>query len=85
MKECRKNLKEIIENIILPDIEDHIDEIFETIANDKVADDALKTELENMQEMRTEFNSILEEISNDELSDEECQEIYDDIIDMISE
>lgn len=85
MKDCNIKLKELIENVIMPDIEEHIDSIFEVIAKDKVADDAKKTELENIQGMKEEFKTILEEIENDELDNDECKEIYNDIMDMISE
>lgn len=85
MKNCHKKLKELIQDVVLPDIEDRIDEIFETIANDKIADDALKTELESMHELRDEFKSILSEIQNNELQKDECTQIYEDIMEMISE
>lgn len=85
MQNCNQKLKELIENIIMPDIEEHIDGIFETIAKDKVADDAKKTELESIKQMKEEFETILDEIDKNELDSDECKEIYDDIMDMISE
>ena len=36
-----------------------------------------------MQELKGQFQKVLEDIENDELSDEECDEIYNGIIDMI--
>jgi DNA-directed RNA polymerase beta' subunit len=84
MENCYKKLKELIEEVVLPDIEDHIDSIFETIAKDKVTDDAKNTELQNMHELKDEFKTILEEIENKELDKDECEDIYKDIMDMIS-
>ncbi len=84
MENCYTKLRELIEEVVLPDIEDHIDSIFATIAKDKVTDDAKNTELQNMHDLRDEFKTILEEIQNKELDKDECKEIYDDIMDMIS-
>lgn len=85
MKNCNKKLKELIEDVVLGDLEDHMDEIFAIIAKDKKANDEYADELEELHEMREEFHGILEDIENKELSHEECAELYDEIMDMISE
>ncbi len=85
MKKCNKKLKELIEDMVIPDIEDHIDEIFEAIANDKNASEKTKEELEQMHEMRKEFQLILDDIDNNELEQEECMEIYEEITSMIED
>ena len=71
----QKELKEIINNEVLVEIEDHIDDIFEIIAAKKDTPE-LKEELENMQEMKKDFEA-------GEIDDEEAQEIYDEIVDML--
>ncbi|MEA3288945.1 MAG: hypothetical protein U9Q04_02090 [Campylobacterota bacterium] len=85
MKKCAGKLKTLIEDVVLPDIEDHIDNIFEQIASDKNASEELSTELEQMQEMRKEFQEIINEINENTLTNEECTELYDDITSMIKE
>jgi polyhydroxyalkanoate synthesis regulator phasin len=78
----QKELESLIKNDVLVEIEDYIDELFEVIASKKETDET-KEELENMQEMKADFEAILEDIEKGELDDEEAQEIYDEIIDMI--
>jgi hypothetical protein len=78
-----KKLRELIEDIVIPDIEDHIDDIFEEIANDKNANDDVKKELALMHEMRDEFTKILNDIENNELEQDECIELYEEINEMI--
>ena len=39
MKNCAKKLKDIIENVVLPDVEDYLDDIFSQIASAKNATD----------------------------------------------
>jgi len=83
--ECFTKLKELIENVVLADIEDQIDDIFEQITKDKNSKDKYTDELNDLYEMRTEFNEILNDIAKKELSKEECKELYEEIFDMISE
>jgi len=83
MKNCMKKLRELIEDMVIPDIEDHIDDIFEEIANDKNANNDVKKELALMHEMRDEFAKILNDIENNELEQDECIELYEEINEMI--
>ena len=85
MTECFTKLKELIENVVLADIEDQIDTIFEQITKEKDSKDKYTDELNDLYEMRSEFNEILADIKNKELSKEECKELYEEIFDMISE
>ena len=83
MKKCDVKLKELIEEEVLPDIEDRLDEIFEEIAKNKNSSDTLNEEIQQLHEMREEFQVILKEIENRELPKEECQELYEEIKSMI--
>ncbi len=85
MKNCHIKLKELIETVVLPDIEDAIDEIFEEIANSKKASDELNTQLQEMHEMRTEFKEILKEIEDRTLEHDECVELIEQISEMIKD
>ena len=78
----QKELKEIINNEVLVEIEDHIDAIFEK-KNEKKDTPELKEELENMQEMKKDFEELLKDLEAGEIDDEEAQEIYDEIVDML--
>ena len=78
-------LKTLIEDTIFPDIEEVIDDIFETIDEQKEATMLQKEELQDMQELKSQFQKVLEDIENEELSSEECTEIYEEIMQMIQE
>ena len=80
----QQELKKLIKNDVLIEIEDYIDELFQTIASKK-EDERTKEELSQMQEMRDDFKEILKDIDNDDMDEEEAQEIYDEIIAMRSE
>ena len=85
MKKCHKKLQELIEDVIMPDVEDSIDDIFEQIANKKNATDESRAQLDELHEIRDELTEILQEIESDELDDEECAELYEEFTDMISD
>lgn len=84
MKKCHEKLKEFIEEIILPDIEEELDNIFEKI-NKLKNSNKFEQEIKDLHEMRDEFKEILTEIEQKTLSNEECTEIYEDIIEMLRE
>ncbi len=85
MKKCDMKLKELIETVVLPDIEDNLDEIFAEIARTKNTSLAQKEEIEQMHEMRDDFNAILKDIENRELDKDECEELFIGISEMIAE
>lgn len=82
--DVKNELKRLIVDEVLIEIDDYLDEILEIIASKK-EDASIKEELQNMQEMKKEFLELLDELENDELSDEECQEILEEIKDIINE
>jgi len=85
MTNCEEKLKELLEDTVMPDIEDAIDDIFEEIASSKGASKQQEDELEQMQELRVEFTEILEDINEGELENDECSELLEEIIQMIKE
>lgn len=84
-KECYERLEDLIRDVVLLDIEEQIDAIFEKITKDKNAKEKYNIELEELYEMRNEFKAVLEDIDTKELESDECKELYDEIILMISE
>ncbi len=80
-----EDLKTLIEDTMIPDIEEEIDDLFEIIAADKNADDEQKEELADMQELKKELVKVLEDLESDSISQEEATEIYDDLVDLIEE
>ena len=78
----QKELEDLIKNDVLIEIEDYIDELFEIIAAKK-EDESTKEELKEMQEMKKDFEELLNDLEAGEIDDEEAQEIYDEIVDML--
>ena len=80
-KQTEEKLQNLINNEVLPDIEEYIDVLFEKIASKNYTDEE-KENLYEMQEMRDEFKDMLKEIDSGEMEEEECLEIIEEIHEM---
>ena len=78
-------LKNLLHNELLPDLEAAIDEIFAMIERDKTISLADREELETLQEMHAECREILIEIESGEMDDDEATELIADLIDAKTE
>ncbi|MCW9026478.1 MAG: hypothetical protein OQJ77_04100 [Thiovulaceae bacterium] len=76
-----QKLEELLTNQVIPDIDDALDEIFEQIADEKNANDEQKEEIEELREFKSDLKDLLDDIASGEIEDEECEEIYNDILD----
>ncbi|MDA3945510.1 MAG: hypothetical protein PF439_02370 [Helicobacteraceae bacterium] len=79
-----EELIDLLNNDIIPEIEDVIDGLFELINDSKTATAEVKQELAELQELKTEFKVMLEEAQTGELEDEEAAEILEEIEEMRS-
>jgi len=79
-----EELIDLLNNDIIPEIEDVIDGLFELINDAKTATNEVKQELQELQELKTEFKIMLEEAMTGELEEDEAQEILDEIAEMRS-
>ena len=76
-----QKLEELIKESVLPDIEDRMDELYEVIADKKNESiEEAKEELDELIEFRDDLKDILVDIECGEIEDDECKEIYEDIL-----
>lgn len=74
-------LVKMIQKEVLPDIEEHMDEMCEIVA-DKNATEEDKDELRATQELKKEFEELLEDLQEGELNEEEILECIAEIEEM---
>ena len=79
-----EKLKNFLTQEIIPDLEEAIDEIFAFIEKSKMASIADKEELEELQEMHSECKDIVSEIESGEMSEEEAEDILNELVDIKS-
>jgi len=79
---AKERLKELLEKEIMPDLEEVIDSIFQTIEREKTISLGEREELEELQEMHKECREILIEIESGEMDEDEAQELLDELIEI---
>lgn len=79
-----EQLKHLIENELIPDVEDHVDELFEGIASAKEATVDERTQLEDMQALRDEYKELLKELKSGDIDEEEAEQLYTELTAMRS-
>lgn len=77
-----EDLIDLLENDVLPEIENYIDTIYAIINEKKNASEEEKSDLAEMQELRKEFQSMLEDVKSGEMDEDECAEIIEEIDEM---
>jgi len=80
-----EQLKHLIENELIPDVEDHVDELFEGIASAKDATTDERTQLEDMQALRDEYKELLKELKSGDIDEEEAEQLYTELTAMREE
>lgn len=80
-----EQLKHLIQNELIPDVEDHVDELFEGIASAKDATTDERTQLEDMQALRDEYKELLKELQSGDIDEEEAEQLYTELTAMRTE
>ena len=74
-----EQLKHLIQNELIPDVEDHVDELFEGIASAKDATADERMQLEDMQALRDEYKELLKELKSGDIDEEEAEQLYTEL------
>lgn len=76
-----KELQTLVEDEVIPEIEESIDYLFELVdAKKATAED--KEELKETQELLKAFRQILTDLEKNEIDEEECSELIEEINEM---
>jgi len=84
MNSIKEQLKEVIEEVMLPESKAYIEELHQLIKNNEATQDD-KEAMEDMESFIVELENILLAISEDKISDDEATVVYDKINTMLEE
>ncbi|NQY52645.1 MAG: hypothetical protein HRT42_03635 [Campylobacteraceae bacterium] len=73
-----QELEELLKHDVIIDLEDYIDDLFEIVAKKKETEET-KEELKNMQELKGDFEDMLEDIKKGDMDEEEAIEILEEL------
>ena len=74
-----QELEELITKVVIPDIDESLDAIFEEIADNKEATEDAKEEIEELREFKADLQDVLDDIKSGDIEEDECKELIDDI------
>jgi DNA repair ATPase RecN len=74
-----QELEELITNVVIPDVNNELDAIFEEIADNKEATEDSKDEIAELRELKEEFQSILDDIQSGDMDEDESKELVNEI------
>lgn len=72
----KNDLKELVEQTVIPEVEDYIDELHENLENNEQTGEDQEI-IREMESFLVELQNILEVIKEDSLEEEQYQEVYD--------
>ena len=78
-----QQLKDLINNEVLPEINECIDDLFAIVAEKTATEDDIE-ELKQLQLMQKEFKDMLKDIDSGEMEEAEYEEIIQSINDMMN-
>lgn len=84
MENIKEKLKDIVENLMIPEVEAYLDDLHKLLETNSQTDDD-KEAIEEMESFLVELQNILAVIEEDKTEDSEYQRIYDYIIQNLEE
>ena len=81
----KDELIQLLENVLIPDLEDYMDDLFEVIASKKTKDPEAEAELAETREVYQDFQEILQDAANGEMDEAECAEVLEELREMMEE
>ena len=84
MQDIKEKLKDLVENVMIPEVEDYLEDLYKLLeTNSQTEDD--KEAMEEMESFLVELQNVLAVIEENKMPDSEYQRIYDYIMKNLDE
>mgnify|MGYP003607968083 FL=1 len=84
MTEIKEKLKDVVENVMIPEVEDYLEDLYKLLeTNSQTEDD--KEAIDEMESFLVELQNVLAVIEENKTEDSEYQRIYDYIMQNLDE
>lgn len=84
MSEAKQNLKDIVEETMIPEVEDYLNDLHKLLEDNKATKDDMDA-IREMESFLVELENIILVIKEDKLDDKQATEVYKNILKMIDE
>ena len=84
MEDIKEKLKDLVENVMIPEVEDYLEDLYKLLeTNSQTEDD--KDAIKEMESFLVELQNVLAVIEENKTEDSEYQRIYDYIMKNLDE
>jgi len=84
MSEIKNDLKEIVENTMIPEVTAYLEELHKLIEDKEETDDDMEA-IRDLESFLVELENIVLAINEEKMNDDEANEIYQRILNLIEE
>lgn len=84
MTDIKVDLKNLVENEVLPNVEAYIEDLHKLLENNTQTEEDM-TIVKEMESFMVELQNIIEAIESDKINDEQSKEVYDNMMKLINE
>lgn len=84
MKDIKIELKDVIENLMIPEVESYLEDLHKVLEKNEQTEDDM-TAIKELESFLVELQNIIEVIKENSMPDSEYQRIYDQIMENVNE
>ena len=84
MSNVKKELLEIVEQTVIPEVEDYLEDLYKLIKTNEAKEDDMDI-IRDLESFLVELENIVLAINKDKMNDKEASEIYQRILNFIEE
>ncbi len=84
MNEIKENLLEIVNETMIPEVEAYLEDLNKLIENNEAQEDDMEA-IRDMESFLVELENIVLAINEDKMNDDEANEIYQRVLNLIEE
>ncbi len=84
MSDIKENLKSVVEETMIPEVEEYISDLHKLLEDNSATEDNIN-EIKEMESFLVELQNIVQAVNEDKISDEQAKEVYENILNLIEE
>lgn len=84
MTKIKDELKDIVENTMIPEVESYLEDLHKLLENKTASEDDMDA-IQEMESFLVELQNIIEAINTNKINDEEANEVYEKILQLLED
>lgn len=84
MSQIKVDLKAVVEQTVIPEVEEYLEDLNKLIENNEASEDDMEA-IRDLESFLVELENVVLAINEEKMNDEEAQEIYQRVLDLIEQ